>query len=330
MNKITRAFASLFTAALAAGTVSASAADAWQPSRSVEFVVPSGPGAALDTAARKMADLMQRSKLIAEPMVISNRSGAAGSIALQVLQQHPGDAHWLSTFTSGMINARVIGGVAPTYDEFTPIAVVLEESIVVAVRADSSLKTARDLVNKLKAQPNSLSIAIATAVGNHIHVGVAKPLKVAGVDISKLAIIPFKSSADSMTALLGGHVDAVAASTPNVIAQLQAGKIRVLAVATAVRLTGALASVPTWTEQGVPAVYASVQGVLGPKGMTADQVKYWQSRVRAVTETPEWKQFLASQNWTPMYMGAEEMERFLQTEFTATKATIDELKLTRN
>ena len=161
MNKITRAFASLFTAALAAGTVSASAADAWQPSRSVEFVVPSGPGAALDTAARKMADLMQRSKLIAEPMVISNRSGAAGSIALQVLQQHPGDAHWLSTFTSGMINARVIGGVAPTYDEFTPIAVVLEESIVVAVRADSSLKTARDLVNKLKAQPNSLPVRTA-------------------------------------------------------------------------------------------------------------------------------------------------------------------------
>ncbi len=330
MNKITRVLASLCTVAAASATLSASAADGWQPSRSVEFVVPSGPGAALDTAARRMAELMQRNKLIAETMVISNRSGAAGSIALQVLQQHPGDAHWLSTFTSGMINARVIGGVTPTYDEFTPIAVLLEESIVVAVRADSPLRTARDLVDKLKAQPNSLSIGIATSVGNHIHVGIAKPLKVAGVDISKLAIIPFKSSAESITALLGGHIEAVAASTPNVIAQLQAGKIRVLAVATAERLKGALASVPTWTEQGVPAVYSSVQGLLGPKGLTPDQVKYWQSRVRAVSELPEWKQFLASQNWRPMFMGSDEMERLLQTEFAATKATIDELKLTRN
>ncbi|MEO8280005.1 MAG: tripartite tricarboxylate transporter substrate binding protein [Ideonella sp.] len=330
MNKITRVLASVFIAASAALSLNAAGADAWQPTRAVEFVVPSGPGAALDAAARKMAELLVRDKLIAEPMVIANRSGAAGSIALQVLQQHPGDANWLATFTSGMINARVIGGLATTYDEFTPIAVLLEESIVVAVRADSPLRNARDLVDKLKAQPNSVSIGIATAVGNHIHVGIAKPLKVAGVDISKLAIIPFKSSAESMSAMLGGHIDAVSASTPNVIAMLQAGKIRVLAVASAERLKGALASVPTWTEQGVPAVYSSVQGVLGPKGLTPEQVKFWETRFRAVSEMPEWQKFLASQNWRPMFMGSEEMGRLLQTEFTATKAMIDELKLTRN
>lgn len=306
--------------------IAASAQD-WQPQRNVEFIVPSGPGAALDAAARELANAMERNKLIDKSIVVSNRSGGAGAIAIQALLQRPGDAHWLSTFTTGMINARAIGSVSATYEDLTPIAVLLEEAVVVAVRADSPIRNAGDLVQKLKAQPASLSIGIATAVGNHIHTGIAKPLKVAGVDIAKLRVIPFKSSAESMTALLGGHLDVVAASSPNVITQMQAGRIRVLAVATAERLQGALASVPTWTEQGVPAVYSSVQGVLGPKGMTPAQIRYWEGALRKVSETQEWKDFLAKQSWRPAFMGSAEMARYLNTEYAAAKTLIDELKL---
>lgn len=314
-------------AALLPGWPSEAVAQGWQPSRKVEYVVPSGPGAALDLAAREITQALERKKLLDQPIIVTNRSGGAGAVAIQALQQHPGDGHWLSTFTTGMLNARAIGNVAASYEEMTPIAVMLEESIVVAVRADSPLKNARDLVEKLKAAPNSLSIGVATAIGNHIHAGIAKPLKVAGVDIAKLSIIPFKSSAESMTALLGGHLDLVAASTPNVMTQLQAGRIRVLAVASAERLSGVLSSIPTWTEQGVPAVFSSVQGVLGPKGMTPEQIKYWEDAFRAVSEMPEWKKFLAAQNWRPMFMGSAEMGRYLATEYTATKSLIDDLKL---
>lgn len=318
------------TAAGTAGLAPAAFAQAWQPSKNIEFVVPSGPGAALDAAARELTSALERRKLVNQSIVVSNRSGGAGAIALQTLTQHAGDAHYLSTFTTGMINARVLGGVSTTYVGLTPLAVLLEESIVVAVRADSPLRNAGDLVTRLKAAPNSLSIGIATALGNHIHAGIAKPLKVAGVDVGKLSVIPFKSSAESMTALLGGHLDVVAASTPNVIAQMQAGRIRVLAVASAERLSGALAQVPTWTEQGVPAVYTSVQGVLGPKGMTPEQIRFWEGALRAVTETPEWKAFLASQNWRPLYMGSAEMARYLDSEYESTRGLIDDLKISRN
>ncbi|MET4579542.1 tripartite tricarboxylate transporter substrate binding protein [Ottowia thiooxydans] len=314
-------------AALAVGWPSLASAQGWQPTRKVEYLVPSGPGAALDLAAREITQSLERKKMIDQPIIVSNRSGGAGTVAIQALLQHTGDGHWLSTFTTGMLNARAIGNVAASYEELTPIAVMLEESIVVAVRTDSPIKNAKDLVDKLKAAPNSLSIGVATAIGNHIHAGIAKPLKVAGVDIAKLQMIPFKSSAESMTALLGGHLDLVAASTPNVITQMQAGKIRVIAVATAERLGGVLSSIPTWTEQGVPAVFSSVQGVLGPKGMTPEQIKYWEDAFRTVSETPEWKKFLAAQNWRPMFMGSAEMSRYLAAEYTATKSLIDELKL---
>ncbi len=303
------------------------AAQEWQPTRKIEFVVPSGPGAALDKAARELVRQLEGMKLVDQSIVVSNKSGGSGAIAIQTLLGHPADGHWLATFTTGMVNARAIGTVAASYEELTPIAVLLEEAVVVAVRADSPIKNAGDLVSRLKASPDSLSIGVATAIGNHIHAGVAKPLKVGGVDIARLRIIPYKSSADSMTALLGGHLDAVAATTPNVIALMKAGKIRVLAVAAPERLQGELASVRTWTEQGIPASFSSVQGVLGPKGMSPEQVRFWENAFRKISENKEWKDFLARQNWRLVFMGSAEMARYLESEYVATKSLISDLKL---
>jgi putative tricarboxylic transport membrane protein len=329
-HKIAAALAGAHAALLMlAAYPSGAGAEQWKPTRSVEYVVPSGPGAALDTAARHLAGMLERMKLVGEPIVVANRSGGAGTIALQTLMQHKSDGHWIATFTTGMINARAIGEVSTTYVDATPIAVILEESIVVAVRSDSALKSAADLVERLKQEPDGLSIGIATAVGNHIHVGIAKPLQTAGVDVSRLRMVPFRSSADSMTALLGGHVDVVAASTPNVISQMQAGKIRVLAVASAERLPGALASVPTWKEQGIPVVYSSVQGVLGPKDLSAAQVNFWVDALRRATETEEWQSFVTRQNWRPMFLGPEEMKQYIENEYVATKGLMDELNLSK-
>lgn len=318
-------------AALIGGHAGPAGAQGWKPTHTVEYVVPSGPGAALDTAARQIAGMLERAKLVDTTIVVSNRSGGAGAIALQLLAQHPGDAHHIATFTTGMINARAIGEVSATYADVgaTPLAMLLEESIVVAVRADSPVKDGKDLAARLRKEPDGLSIGIATAVGNHIHAGVAIPMKAAGVEVGRMRMVPFRSSADSMTALLGGHVDVVAASTPNVIGQLQAGKIRILGVATAERLPGPLAAVPTWSEQGIPAVYSSVQGVLGPPGLTPAQVKFWEDALRQVTESEEWRSFLARQNWRPAFMGSEAMKRYIEKEYAATETLIDELKLSR-
>lgn len=304
-------------------------AQGWQPSRPIEYVVSSGPGAALDTAARKLKSMLERRKLVTQPIIITNKSGGSGVIALNTLVAHPGDAHWLTSFTSGMVNARAIGEMAVTYAEMTPIAVLFEEAIFVAVRADSPLKTAKDLVDKLKAQPASLSIGVATAVGNHIHIGIAKPLKVAGVDVSKLTVVPYKSSGESMNALLGGHVDVVSASAPNLLTQYQAGTIRLLAVATVQRVPGVLAAVPTWKEQGVNATYTSVQGVLGPKGMTQEQILFWERTLATVAESEEWNQLLETQIWRPRFMKSGEMKKYLDSDYASTKVLIDEFMLSK-
>lgn len=303
-------------------------AKTWTPQHSVEFIVPSGAGAALDTAARELQRLLAQYKLLDQSLLVVNRPGAGNTLALQVLRSHEGDGHWLATFTTGMINTHVLQpSIDVSYDEMTPIVLLLQESIVVAVRADSPIKNARDLVDRLKKSPNSLSIAVATSIGNHIHVAIAKPLKAAGVDISKLLIVPYKSSAESMSALLGGHVDVVSASTPNVLAQYKAGKIRLLAVASAHRLSGELADVPTWKEQGVNASFNSVQGVLGPKNMTPEQVAFWENAFAKIAATKEWNDFLKLQLWTPHFVKHAAMKKELAADYVSTKELLGEMKL---
>jgi len=198
---------------------------------------------------------------------------------------------------------------------------------VVAVRNDSPLKTGQDLIARLTEDPKSLSIAIATSLGNHIHLAIAKPLQVGGVDIGGLVVVPYKSSAESMNALLGGHVDVVSATTPNMVAHLQAGTIRLLAVAAPQRLEGIFADVPTWREQGVDAIQQSSQGVIAAPGATPEQLAYWHDALKKVTSKPEWKEFLKSNQWKENFQTPEEARLSMDREFHEAKRTLTALGL---
>ncbi len=299
----------------------------WKPERSVEYVVPAGPGAALDTAARQIKELIDRDKLVPSTLVVSNKPGGAGMVAMGGLQAKAGDAHMLVTLTHSSINNKLAGEVALGYEDFTPLAILFDEFITVAVRADSPIRNGRDLVESLKKDPASLSVGVATSIGNHIHTAIAKPMKAAGVDIGKMTVVPFKSSAESMTHLLGGHLDVVSASAVNVVSLMKAGKIRVIAVAAAERLSGDLAGVPTWREQGVDAVYSSSQGLLGAKGLKAAQIAYWEGVLKRVTDTPEWSAFLAKNHWKPRFMGAAEARRYLDAEAATATVLLGDLGL---
>lgn len=299
----------------------------WKPERTVEYIVPAGAGAALDTAAREIKSLIDRDKLLPVPMLVVNKPGGAGMVAMGALAAKPGDGHLLATLTHSSINNKLVGEVSLGYEDFTPLAILFDETITVAVRADSPIRSGRDLVETLRKNPAALSIGVATSIGNHIHAAIAKPLQVAGVDIARLTVVPYKSSAESMTNLLGGHLDVVSASAINVVPQLKAGKIRVLAVASAERLGGDLAGVPTWREQGVDAVYASSQGLQGPKGMTPAQIAFWEGVLRRISATPEWNAFLARNYWRPRFMGAAEAVKYLDSEAEGARALLGELHL---
>ncbi|WP_459616543.1 Bug family tripartite tricarboxylate transporter substrate binding protein [Bordetella sp. 2513F-2] len=298
----------------------------WQPSRTPEFIVPGGAGAALDLAARQLTEILARENL-APPFVVTNKPGAHSIQALEAVYRQGGDAHTLATLSSGYVTSQAQGALPPHLQTLTPLATLFREFVAVVVRADSPLHSAQDLAGSLRQDPGGLSIGIANTLGNHIHLGVAQPLRQAGVEIRQLRIVPYKSSAESMGALIGGHLDVVAATTPNLVPYLQSGRVRVLAIGSPQRLSGAFAQAPTWKEQGIDYVNNAYQGVMTVPGATPAQKAYWVEALRRATQTRQWQDFVALNQWEPVFLGPEETASAIRSEVVQTHALLDELGL---
>jgi putative tricarboxylic transport membrane protein len=315
---------------VAAGARSAPArAQGWRPTQPVLYTIPAGPGGSLDQSVRMVKNIAEKRGLIDKPIIIENKPGGAGRIALAPLDQHAGDPHYLSVITYSLLTNHIIGQVPFSFEDYTPLAMLFGEYVTLSVRRESPVRDARDLVERLKKDPASLTLGVATSLGNHIHVGAAKPLKAAGIEISKMVVVPYKSSQESLTNLMGGHLDVMAATTPNVLTQMQEGNIRVLAIASSERLAGPLSSVPTWREIGVESTYNSAQGVMAPKGIPTEAVAYWSGLFKTVTSDPEWIAFMESRQWDARYRDASETRSELAQAYDDTREVLRELGLAK-
>lgn len=328
-----RRWLDLMAAGSAAGLLgnlplAALAQTAWKPTQTITYGIGVAPGGSVDLYARGIKNALETMNLINGQMVLTdNKPGAAGVMALQLLQRNPGNAHFLGTFHTGSLAGQVTGILKADMREYVPVAVLVEETTLVAVRTDSPLKTVRDLIDGLKRNPAAFKIAVAPLRGLNTHLAIAKPLKIAGVDIDQLTVVPFRSSGESMTALIGGHVDIVSATGPTVVPMAMAGRVRMLASAAPERGTGPLAKVLTWREQGVAADYVSYNGVLLPSAVDAQQIRFWEQALQKVAVSKDWISLVEKSGNKPIFKGYVDSHRYLQTELKATQALVAELKL---
>jgi putative tricarboxylic transport membrane protein len=128
---------------------------------------------------------------------------------------------------------------------------------------------------------------------------------------------------------MGGHIDVVASSAASLISFLQAGKLRGIAVSGPRRLADAYADIPTWKEQGVDSVYANWRGVVGPKGMSAAQVAYWDVVLANLAQTPEWREGLVRLLQDPAYLNSRDTRRFLDSQHQELRAVLLDLGLAK-
>lgn len=304
-----------------------SAQTAWKPERNVEIISATAAGGAVDRANRAVQRIWQERKIVEVSTMVMNKPGGGNTIAWNYINQHAGDGHYVSIAPFTLLTNRLVGTSTMTWTDFTPVSLLFNEYMTVAVRADSPIKTGADLIERLKKDPSSLSIAVASTLGNHIHIGIAKAMKAGGVDIRKMKVIAFKSSGESMTNLLGGHIDVVSSSTPNVVAQLQAGKIRVIAISSAQRMPGVFATVPTWREQGIDGAFSASQGAIGPKGLNAAQIAFWEGAFQKLSQSEEWKNELAAGYWDGNYLPARETAKYYETQAAELRALLIDIGL---
>lgn len=302
----------------------------WKPDKNIEIVVGAGPGAAADATGRMIQRILTEKKLVQTSVTVSNRPGAGYAVAWNYVNNHNGDAHYLAPTALSLVTNAIMGMNSLTHGDVTPIAQLFTDYVVHAVRSDSPIKDGKDLIDRLRRDPASLSIALAAARGNQNHLATGLAMRVAGgVDVKSLKIVIFDSSALSMAALLGGHVDVVAATALNVLPHIKSGRIRVIAISSPERLRNELAGIPTWKEQGVNAVFDNWRGVIGPRGLSAAQIAFWEETFANLVATDEWKKDLEKNYLTHSFMKSQESRKFLQEESVKIQAVLTDLGLAK-
>jgi len=285
----------------------------WKPDRPVELVIGAAPGGANDRIGRSIQRLLQDNKL-ANPVVVVNRPGGGQSVAFSYLNTHPASPYYLGLASSSWLTTVAAGRGTISPRDLTPIVKFLDEYQVYFVRADSPIKTARDIVAQLKKDPASLSFGFSTAAGNPLHISIAQLAREAGVEPAKVKAVVFNSGTDTALQVAGGHLD-VGVQSPGSAAQLaEAGKIRIIAVAAPKRHPGALANVPTLREQGFNVDANVFYTMFAPKGIDAAQTAYWDDSITQTMQGLQIKQDVDRNFWTIEIIGHRELPAFLERE----------------
>ena len=299
----------------------------WVPKRNVEIVVTSVPGGSNDKTARAVERILVTHKLVPASVTVVSKPGSGGNMAFAYLAQHAGDPHYLLIGTPGLVIGQLVGYTQFRHSDFTPIASLVNDYTVFAVNAASSFRTGKELVDRLLKDPKSVALGVGGAVGGLQTLPAGLLMKAAGGNPRDLKVVAFKGSAESVTNLLGGHIDLVTTAAGNAVDHV--GKLRIVAVAAPQRFGGALAGVPTWREQGFDVVFGAWRAIVGTKGLGAVQVAYWEAVLRKVTEYPEWKADLEKHYWSDYFTPSAQFRKAMEREYESSKAVLADLGLAK-
>jgi putative tricarboxylic transport membrane protein len=315
--------------ALAGTSVACGAQSTWSPQRNVEIVVGSAPGGSNDKTARQVERILVEKRIVSAPLTVVNKPGGGSTIAFNYVSQHPGDAHFLMVGTTALLSNHIVGSSKLSYQDFTPIASLFNDYVVFVVNAESPIRTGKDLIARLKKDPKSVAIGFATTLGSHNHVAAGLLAKSVGSNPRDLKVIAYKGAAEALTNLLGNHIDLVTTAAGNAAPHVAAGRLRVVGVAGPARFAGALASAPTWKEQGVDLVFGGWRAIMGPKGLSTAQVAYWEGVLAKATQVPEWREDLAKNFWSDDFVTSAQFRKDLEKDYADMKTVLVDLGLAK-
>lgn len=302
---------------------SGAAISAGFPEKPIEFTVPFAAGGGSDIMARTIAAMMEKEKMLPQPLVVVNRPGASGVLGYMHVGQKTGDPYVITTATNSFVIQPLLGKMKLDYREYTLIAGLALDEFVLAVPANSPHRTVRDLVEAARRAPKNVKVGGSSAPSiDSIITHLVE--KATGVQFNFIA---FKSGGEVMTNLLGSHIDVASANPGEALTQIQAKKARVLAAASAKRLAS-LPDVPTLRESGIDVVATQWRGVAAPKGLPKEAEAILISAFKRLSDSKTWQEsYLRENNLTPQYMAPEEFRRYLDGDTKQTRQILTEMGL---
>lgn len=305
---------------LAVAGMTGGQAQADYPDHPVELIVPSSPGGGTDLMARVIAEVS--AKYMKQPFVVSNKPGAGGGIGMGEVRRAKPDGYKVAVLISELAILPHLKMIPFTEQDFVPIARLNGDPGTIVVKSDAPWKNVQDLIGAARQNPGGVSLGNA-GVGTIWHLAAAAIERDQHVTFNNIS---FQGAAPSVTALLGGHVQAIVVSPVEVNSYIRSGQLRMLGVMTDARLAGEYAKVPTLKEGGINVTVGTWRGLGVPKNTPENVVARLRDVSRKIVEDPKFKDGMAHANLAVSYQEGPAFAKFMakQSEyFKGLIATVD-------
>ena len=294
-------------------------AQSYKPSRPIEIVVHSAPGGGSDVFARAVVEMVEKEKLLPQPMRVVNKTARAGLEAMAYLVEKKGDDHTIGIFTNTWIATPLTSKDAKyTTKDLSPIVRLVLEPTIAVVKADSPYKTMNDFVEAAKKDPGSLKQAGGSVTAIESLTG----LLIQSATGAKWTFVSTPAVKDRISNLLAGNVQIIIPQPQDVNEHIVAGRVRPIAALTEKRLT-VLPNVPTIKEQGINIpIIANARGVVAPPGISKDVVEYWEDFFARLIRTASWKQYLEQNQVEDVFLKGAALAPFLDEQITLMRSVL--------
>jgi len=291
---------------------------AWEPTKTVEFVVPAGTGGGADQMARIIQGIIAKNKLMKEPMVVVNKAGGAGAEGFLDVKESKGDPHKIIITLSNLFTTPLATNTPFNWRDLTPVQMMALDNFVLWVNAETPYKTPKEYLAAVKAGGGKFKMG-GTGSKQEDQIITVAVEKQAG---AKFIYISYRGGGEVAVQLVGKHVDSTVNNPIEAVAQWRAGSLRPLCVFDAKRMpyktkitkTMSWYDIPTCKETGLNVEYLMLRGIFMPGGVTAEQVGYYVDLLKKVRATPDWKNFLETGAFNQTTLSGKQYEAWVSRE----------------
>ena len=311
--------ASILAVAAVISSFGGGVASAWEPTKSVEFVVPAGTGGGADQMARFIQGVISKNNLMKQSLIVVNKSGGAGAEGFLDVKGASKDPHKIIITLSNLFTTPLATGVPFNWKEMTPVKMVALDQFVFWVNAEAPYKTAKEYIDAVKAAgPNKMKMG-GTGSKQEDQIITVAIEKITG---AKFTYIPYKGGGEVAVQLVGKHVDSTVNNPIEAVEQWRAGKLRPLCVfddkvmpyKAKVTATQSWSDIPTCKSQGMDVDYQMLRGIFMAPGVSNEQVQYYIDLMKKVQATPEWKEFLEKGAFDTTTLTGDDFVKWLTKE----------------
>lgn len=289
------------------------------PTKEVQVIIPWAAGGATDLIFRALA--ATSGKYLGQAVVVINRPGGAGAVGYTEGAQAPPDGYTLTAAVTPLAILPHQVKTSFTYKSFEPIINFVSDPSMFLARSDAPWKTLKEFLEYAKKNPNMITVGNSGA-GGGVHLVALAFEKAAGVQFNH---IPFSGGGPSVTALLGGHINAVSVSPPEGITHVSAGKLKIIALFADKRLE-MFPNVPTVKEQGINFSMGMWRGLVAPKGTPAEVIKKLHDAFRKGMDDPVFKKNAADMSVNLHYLSPEAFGKLIASDHLFFEGLVKETK----